>query len=296
MAEPVRKSDHAFRTIGELASDLGVPQHILRYWETRFPQLRPLQRAGNRRYYRPDDVALARRIHRLLNQDGYTIRGVQQLLKAGGTAPSETESEPAPLAPAPVSADYSNHLPCGRAAHAAAVSGRRFGGDGPVKLASSPAFARRPRRLHPASPRPPPPPVRSASCARSAATCSSRIAAGWSRSRRRTCTCSAQTAGGQAFAPAIPQGISGISCGRTSVVPAAWDDQVVGARPVPVHLRSGGPPRRARDRQWPLSLPPDSRLDPARGAGRRSTSGSSSISPASTRSSAGRNKGSGRPA
>ena len=64
MAEPVRKSEHAFRTIGELASDLGVPQHILRYWETRFPQLRPLQRAGNRRYYRPDDVALARRIHK----------------------------------------------------------------------------------------------------------------------------------------------------------------------------------------------------------------------------------------
>jgi DNA-binding transcriptional MerR regulator len=75
MADPIRKSEHAFRTIGELAGELGVPQHILRYWETRFPQLRPLQRAGNRRYYRPDDVALARRIHRLLNQDGYTIRG-----------------------------------------------------------------------------------------------------------------------------------------------------------------------------------------------------------------------------
>ena len=83
MAEAPRKSDQAFRTIGELATDLGVPQHILRYWETRFPQLRPLQRAGNRRYYRPADVALAHRIHRLLNQDGYTIRGVQQLLASG---------------------------------------------------------------------------------------------------------------------------------------------------------------------------------------------------------------------
>jgi DNA-binding transcriptional MerR regulator len=85
VAEAPRKSEQAFRTIGELASDLGVPQHILRYWETRFPQLRPLQRAGNRRYYRPADVALAHRIHRLLNEDGYTIRGVQQLLasKAG---------------------------------------------------------------------------------------------------------------------------------------------------------------------------------------------------------------------
>jgi len=79
----LRKSEQAFRTIGELADELGVPQHILRYWETRFPQLRPLQRAGNRRYYRPADVALAQRIHRLLNEDGYTIRGVQQLLATG---------------------------------------------------------------------------------------------------------------------------------------------------------------------------------------------------------------------
>ena len=78
------KSDQAFRTIGELAGELGVPQHILRYWESRFPQLRPLQRAGNRRYYRPADVALVHRIHRLLNKDGYTIRGVQQLLAGKG--------------------------------------------------------------------------------------------------------------------------------------------------------------------------------------------------------------------
>jgi DNA-binding transcriptional MerR regulator len=84
MSDSRQKSDHAFRTIGELASELGVPQHVLRYWETRFPQLKPLQRAGNRRYYRSDDVALARRIHRLLNKDGYTIRGVQQLLDRGG--------------------------------------------------------------------------------------------------------------------------------------------------------------------------------------------------------------------
>jgi DNA-binding transcriptional MerR regulator len=83
MAVSPGKSDLAFRTIGELANDLGVPQHILRYWETRFPQLKPLQRAGKRRYYRPDDVALAKRIHRLLNQEGYTIRGVQQLLRRG---------------------------------------------------------------------------------------------------------------------------------------------------------------------------------------------------------------------
>jgi len=111
MAEPIRKSEHAFRTIGELASDLGVPQHILRYWETRFPQLKPLQRAGNRRYYRPDDVALARRIHKLLNQDGYTIRGVQQLLKRGGGAQSEAEGGEQPALPSPPPADHAKSFP-----------------------------------------------------------------------------------------------------------------------------------------------------------------------------------------
>jgi DNA-binding transcriptional MerR regulator len=88
------KSDDAFRTIGEVAEELGLPQHILRYWETRFPQLRPLQRAGNRRYYRPADVALARRIHLLLNEKGYTIKDVQKLLAEGGDGPA-----PAPPAP-----------------------------------------------------------------------------------------------------------------------------------------------------------------------------------------------------
>ena len=68
------KDPEAFRTIGELSEELGVAQHILRYWETKFPQLRPLQRAGNRRYYRPADVALARRIHHLLSNQGYTVR------------------------------------------------------------------------------------------------------------------------------------------------------------------------------------------------------------------------------
>ena len=81
------KSEGAFRTIGELSAELGLPQHILRYWESRFPQLRPLQRAGNRRYYRPEDVALVHRIHRLLNSEGYTVRGVQKLLEAGTAAP-----------------------------------------------------------------------------------------------------------------------------------------------------------------------------------------------------------------
>ena len=90
------KSEDAFRTIGELSTELGVPQHILRYWETRFPQLKPLQRAGNRRYYRPPDAALARRINQLLNQEGYTIRGVQKLL-AG--KPAEAKAPSPEIAP-----------------------------------------------------------------------------------------------------------------------------------------------------------------------------------------------------
>jgi DNA-binding transcriptional MerR regulator len=95
------KSDGAFRTIGELSVELGVPQHILRYWETRFPQLRPLTRAGNRRYYRPDDVALVRRIHTALERDGYTIKGVQKLLRDGpGDAASEAPIATASAAPA----------------------------------------------------------------------------------------------------------------------------------------------------------------------------------------------------
>jgi DNA-binding transcriptional MerR regulator len=89
MTAPDKAAD-AFRTIGEPSRESGIPQHILRYWETRFPQLRPLQRAGNRRYYRPDDVALVRRIQTLLETEGYTIRGVQKLLneeapKRGGS-------------------------------------------------------------------------------------------------------------------------------------------------------------------------------------------------------------------
>ncbi|KQX17529.1 MULTISPECIES: MerR family transcriptional regulator [unclassified Sphingomonas] len=98
------KAEDAFRTIGELSAELGIQQHILRYWETRFPQLRPLQRAGNRRYYRPADAALVRRIHSLLNEQGYTIRGVQKLLSQKGSAGSDRPEAPvsAPIAPQPV--------------------------------------------------------------------------------------------------------------------------------------------------------------------------------------------------
>jgi DNA-binding transcriptional MerR regulator len=81
LATAGQKDPGALLTIGELSQELGVAQHILRYWETRFAQLRPMQRAGNRRYYRPADVELARKINRLLNQEGYTVRGVQKLLR-----------------------------------------------------------------------------------------------------------------------------------------------------------------------------------------------------------------------
>ena len=80
---PPGKAEGAFKTIGEVAAQTGLAPHILRYWETRFPQLRPLQRAGNRRYYRPADVELVLTIDRLVNREGYTIRGVQQMLASG---------------------------------------------------------------------------------------------------------------------------------------------------------------------------------------------------------------------
>jgi DNA-binding transcriptional MerR regulator len=90
------KAAGALRTIGELAQEIGRPQHILRYWETRFPQLRPLTRAGQRRYYRPGDVALVRRIHHLLTSEGYTIRGVQKLL--AGEKGGKPAAPPKPMA------------------------------------------------------------------------------------------------------------------------------------------------------------------------------------------------------
>jgi DNA-binding transcriptional MerR regulator len=80
----VRKAPNAFRTISEVADDLHIPQHVLRFWETKFPQVKPLKRGGGRRYYRPDDIALLRRISDLLYIQGYTIKGVQRLLRDSG--------------------------------------------------------------------------------------------------------------------------------------------------------------------------------------------------------------------
>lgn len=80
------KGRDAFRTIREVSEELGVPQHVLRFWETRFPELKPLQRGGNRRYYRPGDVAFATALQTLLHRDGYTVKGVRKLIAEHGAA------------------------------------------------------------------------------------------------------------------------------------------------------------------------------------------------------------------
>jgi DNA-binding transcriptional MerR regulator len=85
----VRKAPTAFRTISEVADELHIPQHVLRFWETKFPQVKPLKRGGGRRYYRPHDLALLRRISDLLYIQGYTIKGVQRLLREGPSRFSE---------------------------------------------------------------------------------------------------------------------------------------------------------------------------------------------------------------
>ena len=88
------KSVSAFRTISEVSTELDVPQHVLRFWESKFTQLRPLKRGGGRRYYRPEDVALLRRIHGLLYKEGYTIKGVQRVLRAPRKGETDETVEP----------------------------------------------------------------------------------------------------------------------------------------------------------------------------------------------------------
>lgn len=106
------KSAAAFRTISEVASELAVPQHVLRFWESKFSQIRPLKRGGGRRYYRPEDVTLLRRIRQCLYEDGYTIKGVQRLLREGQLKPPEQpesvaieEEEPSATLPLPLAAN-----------------------------------------------------------------------------------------------------------------------------------------------------------------------------------------------
>jgi DNA-binding transcriptional MerR regulator len=105
------KSPDAFRTISEVAEELNVPQHVLRFWETKFSQIKPLKRGGGRRYYRPEDVDLLRRIRSLLYGEGYTIKGVQKVLREGlgrsvtpppAPEPKAAEASPPPPPPAQV--------------------------------------------------------------------------------------------------------------------------------------------------------------------------------------------------
>ena len=106
------KSHAAFRTISEVSEDLDVPQHVLRFWETKFTQVKPLKRGGGRRYYRPEDVELLRRIRELLYTDGYTIKGVQKLLREGhGKLEAEVEeTAELPLAPPPAAKSKAGEL------------------------------------------------------------------------------------------------------------------------------------------------------------------------------------------
>ena len=99
-ARRVEKSADAFRTISEVADELEVPQHVLRFWETKFAQIRPLKRGGGRRYYRPEDIDLLRAIRGLLYDKGYTIKGVQKLIREGGLKLADGAA-PVDFAPAP---------------------------------------------------------------------------------------------------------------------------------------------------------------------------------------------------
>ena len=114
------KAPDAFRTISEVADDIDVPQHVLRFWETRFPQIKPLKRGGGRRYYRREDVDLVRGIRALLYGQGYTIKGVQRILREGGVrnvqAVGRGEAPPLPEPPAPAA------MPAGLDEAPAAVS------------------------------------------------------------------------------------------------------------------------------------------------------------------------------
>lgn len=92
------KSPNAFRTISEVARELNLPQHVLRFWESKFSQVSPMKRAGGRRYYRPDDVVLLSRIRDLLHNEGYTIKGVQKLLRQNGSKNLPTQVEQSPPA------------------------------------------------------------------------------------------------------------------------------------------------------------------------------------------------------
>lgn len=117
------KAPDAFRTISEVADDLDIPQHVLRFWESRFPQIKPMKRAGGRRYYRPDDVDLLRGIRHLLYGEGYTIRGVQRILKENGVRFVQSVWQAGAAQPSPQDEDLADE----QAAVKAGTGGGLFG-------------------------------------------------------------------------------------------------------------------------------------------------------------------------
>jgi len=121
-SRPAGKSAAAFRTISEVSDELDVPQHVLRFWEGKFSQVRPLKRGGGRRYYRPEDIDLLRRIRDLLYSEGYTIKGVQRLLREGRAKDGEAdEGAPSAASAAPVAAQAAAVAPVDAKAELKAV-------------------------------------------------------------------------------------------------------------------------------------------------------------------------------
>jgi DNA-binding transcriptional MerR regulator len=131
----LQKSAAAFRTIGEVADELDLPAHVLRFWETKFPQLKPVKRSGGRRYYRPEDILLLRRIRQKLYHDGYTIRGVQQLLenRTPGIAPAGDDPDIAgPLAAVAPDGDVGADLGADIASESGVDATERLQGSAPL--------------------------------------------------------------------------------------------------------------------------------------------------------------------
>ena len=131
-----KKAPGAFRTISEVADELDVQQHVLRFWETKFSQVRPLKRGGGRRYYRPEDVALLKKIHTLLYTEGYTIKGVQKLLKTQGKAGLVADAVPSVKTQPPANEQPARHLPAQQPniATAAAATAATYAAPRPVEL------------------------------------------------------------------------------------------------------------------------------------------------------------------
>jgi DNA-binding transcriptional MerR regulator len=135
----LNKAPDAFRTISEVADDLDLPQHVLRFWESRFPQIKPMKRGGGRRYYRPEDIDLLRGIRHLLYGEGYTIRGVQRILKEQGlrTVQSVGQGRPVPL-PEPVLDDVAEPEEVEAGAGVVSILPPLFSAGGPRGAAEEP--------------------------------------------------------------------------------------------------------------------------------------------------------------